>query len=388
MNIKIENHLLPILGAIAGDIIGSPYELEGKKIKRTDFPLFCLASTFTDDTVLSLSVAKWLCDRKNNLSEITHSMGLDYIDVGFGHSFKTWLRTDNPEPYNSWGNGSAMRVSAIGVYASTINEVLELAEISACITHNHPEGIKGAQAVAIAIFLAYRGFTKNNIREYIEQHFKYDLNRTIDSIRPTYKFDSSCKGSVPEAIIAFLESENVEHAIRLAVSLGGDADTQASIAGAIAAAFYKKIPSEIQDLIFQKLPKDLLNIVFQFNSFSVANSITLALTAKDNLKMKSYIRYTFALAVTDKTKLFIPKNCRLEADIAFNEPIFFHVISHRDEIFKKIEESLDKEYPGFKDDYSTLCNGIQIYSDDSAILSNFIIDDITLDDILDSFLIK
>ena len=164
MTKKINNHLLPIIGAIAGDIIGSPYELNGSRIKTKEFPLFSQQSTYTDDTVMTLGVAQWVMNNNENLTSILHILGNKYIDVGFGHAFKCWLRSENPQPYNSWGNGAAMRVSSIGVACEYLHDVLNLAEQSASITHNHLEGIKGAQAVAVAVFLAYRGFSKQNIK--------------------------------------------------------------------------------------------------------------------------------------------------------------------------------------------------------------------------------
>ena len=188
-------------------------------------------------------------------------MGNKYINVGFGHAFKCWLRSDSPKPYNSWGNGSAMRVSSIGLACGTLQEVLDLAEQTASITHNHPEGIKGAQAVAASVYLAYWGFSKLNIKDSIEKTFEYNLNRSIEDIRETYSFDSSCQGSVPEAIIAFLESTNFEDAIRLAVSLGGDADTQASIAGAIAESYYGTTGLNDEEILHEYLDCALIDIL-------------------------------------------------------------------------------------------------------------------------------
>ena len=244
----IVDELFPIYGAIAGDMIGAPYELKGTRIKDIRFPIVKSNSLPTDDTIQTVAMMKWVTTREfesEDLVDILKTLCLKYPNAGYGHSYKMWLRSLNSEPYNSFGNGSAMRVAPIAVCATSINDVLELAQKSAEITHNHPEGIKGAQAVAAATYLAYHGFTKSNIREFVSTRFGYNLNDTIENIRKTYSFDSSCQGSVPQAIIAFLESVDFEDAIRLAVSLGGDADTQASIAGAIAGAFYKDIPCEI-----------------------------------------------------------------------------------------------------------------------------------------------
>ena len=219
----IVDELFPIYGAIAGDMIGAPYELKGTRIKDIRFPIVKSNSLPTDDTIQTVAMMKWVTTREfesEDLVDILKTLCLKYPDAGYGHSYKMWLRSLNSEPYNSFGNGSAMRVAPIAVCATSINDVLELAQKSAEITHNHPEGIKGAQAVAAATYLAYHGFTKSNIREFVSTRFGYNLNDTIENIRKTYSFDSSCQGSVPQAIIAFLESVDFEDAIRLAVSLG------------------------------------------------------------------------------------------------------------------------------------------------------------------------
>ena len=175
-----------------------------------------------------------------------------------------WLQSDNPKPYKSWGNGAAMRVAAVGFAFSTLEETLKVAKKSAEVTHNHPEGIKGAQATAAAIFLARTGHTKEETRRYIAETFDYDLNRTCDDIRPTYSFDGSCQGTVPESIIAFLDSKDYEDALRLCISLGGDADTMGAITGAIAGAYYHKIPYEIVDFGMDKLPDDIKDVITKF----------------------------------------------------------------------------------------------------------------------------
>lgn len=328
-----------------------------------EFPLFNENSTFTDDTVLSLAIAKWLMSPNLSLSGIVHSIGNKYINVGFGHSFKMWLRDSNPQPYNSYGNGSAMRVSAIGVISKTINEVMCLSKESAIITHNHPEGIIGAQAVALSVYLSFNGFTKGCIKEFIENRFGYDLSRKINDIRENYTFDSSCKGSVPEAIIAFLESDSVEDAIRLAVSLGGDADTQASISGAISAAYYKNIPDDYIEKVLSKLPSELLDIVNQFNNMEQSPIFTsdYVFIAKEDTQLNSYIRYTFALAVTDSTMIFIPKGTRLLVKWNRNRSEQCLILSNRDIIFGMIEEQLKRTFvnePIENEEY--LCNGINI----------------------------
>ena len=202
-----------IIGAIVGDIIGSAHELKGTRIKTTAFELFPETATFTDDTVMTIAVMKWLSDIykiptcEAGLVPIMKDIGLRYMKVGYGHSFKQWLRSDNPEPYNSLGNGSAMRVTAAGLFGQNLEECQRIAKISACVSHNHPDGIKGAEAVASAIHLARIFTTKECIKTYIEKKYGYNLSRTLDDIRPTYEFDPTCPGSVPEAIICFFRRE-------------------------------------------------------------------------------------------------------------------------------------------------------------------------------------
>ena len=220
-----------MLGAIIGDIIGSRFEKNN--IKHKDFELFTNESTFTDDTVLTVAVADCILNDRGYESTIK-KYGKKYPLAGYGKTFKLWLAGIIKEPYNSWGNGSAMRVSPIGFAFANEESVLKEAKKSAKITHNHKEGIIGAQAIAMSIFLARKGQSKQEIKSYVEGHFGYNLQRTIEEIRPNYEFDVSCQGSVPEAIIAFLESENFEDTIRTAISIGGDSDTIACMAGAIA----------------------------------------------------------------------------------------------------------------------------------------------------------
>jgi len=250
-----------MIGAIAGDIIGSVYE--ANPIKSTSFPLFSPNSRFTDDTVLTIAVAFSILNDFDYASSIKN-FGLKYPYAGYGGSFYRWLHSAESKPYNSWGNGSAMRVSPVGFAFNSIEDVLTEAKKSAEVTHNHPEGIKGAQATALAIFLAREGKSKAEICREISERFTYDLNRTIDEIRPDYHFDVSCQGSVPEAIIAFLESRDYEDAVRKGISLGGDSDTIACIAGGIAQAFYKEIPSEIISKARKMLPEEILTIIDEF----------------------------------------------------------------------------------------------------------------------------
>lgn len=247
-------------GAIVGDIIGSAYEFSGQK--RYDFEMLPHGSRFTDDTVMTIAVAHWLVRYgregypKDKLIEIMQEFGRKYPFAGYGSSFNSWLWSENPQPYNSWGNGAAMRVSSVGLYADTLDEALELAKRTAEVSHNHPEGIKGAQAVASAVWMAYNGHTKDEIRDYITCKFHYDLRRTVAEIHPTYEWDVSCQGSVPESIICFLEGEDFEDVVRLAVSLGGDADTMACIAGSIAVGIYP-VPKSIGEKCAEILPDEL-----------------------------------------------------------------------------------------------------------------------------------
>jgi ADP-ribosylglycohydrolase len=250
-----------MIGAVAGDIIGSVYEHD--PYKREDFPLFGPHSRFTDDTVMSLAVAKAVMSDKQYGQEMK-LLGRDYPNAGYGGNFLLWLFEDEIRPYNSWGNGSAMRVNPIGFAFDEEEDVLCEAKASADVSHNHPEGVKGAQAVALSILLARQGVTKDQIKDRITTDFSYDLHRSIDSIRPNYQFDVSCQGSVAEGIIAFLESEDYISAIRKAVSLGGDSDTLACIAGGIAEAYYKEIPRQIQIEVGNRLPDDLLIILSDF----------------------------------------------------------------------------------------------------------------------------
>ncbi|MBM4270674.1 MAG: ADP-ribosylglycohydrolase family protein [Deltaproteobacteria bacterium] len=252
-----------MLGAIAGDIIGSVYEAH--PVKSAEFPLFSRYSTFTDDTVLTVAVAYAILERAE-YAETLKSFGRRYPDAGYGMSFYHWMFSPSAAPYNSWGNGSAMRVSPVGFACDSVEDVLHEAERSAAVTHNHPEGIKGAQATALAIFFARRRESKETIKREIQERFDYNLERTLDDIRPWYSFDVSCQGSVPESIIAFLEAESFEDAIRKAVSLGGDSDTMACIAGGIAHAFYGEVPENIAASVRVRLPEEFLLIIDRFNA--------------------------------------------------------------------------------------------------------------------------
>jgi len=250
-----------MLGAIAGDIIGSVFE--AFNVKTTDFPLFSPDSKYTDDTVLTVAIAHSI------LNDVDYAVSLKdfgrrYWYAGFGPRFFAWLRSEDYSPYNSWGNGSAMRVSPVGFAFNTRDEVLEQARKSAEATHNHPEAVKGAQATALAIYLARTGYGKEEIKKEITECFGYSLDRTLDEIQPTYTFDASCQGTVPESLIAFLESEGYEDAVRKSISIGGDSDTIACITGGIAQAFYGEVPGEIVFEVRERLPDLLLEITEDF----------------------------------------------------------------------------------------------------------------------------
>ena len=254
-----------MFGAIAGDVIGSVFERHN--VKHTSFPLFSEGSRFTDDTVLTVAVAESIMEGKE-YGQVLREYGRRYPHAGYGGLFLQWLFSEKPEPYSSFGNGSAMRVSPVGFACSTLEQVLKEAERSAAVTHNHPEGIKGAQATAAAVFLARQGSKKKEIRRYITEQFGYNLEQTLEEIRPHYSFDATCQGSVPQAIIAFLLSTDYEDAIRKAISLGGDSDTIACITGGIAQAFYGQIPHHIVTRTEALLPNELLKVVEQFNVYA------------------------------------------------------------------------------------------------------------------------
>ncbi|HSA95672.1 MAG TPA: ADP-ribosylglycohydrolase family protein [Acidobacteriota bacterium] len=250
-----------MLGAIAGDIIGSVHEYGRTKTKN--FPLFVPGSAFTDDSVMTLAIARAILT-DGDYRKAALELGRRYPDAGYGGFFAGWLRADDPQPYNSWGNGSAMRVSPVGFAFETVDDVLREAARTAEFTHNHPEGIKGAQATALAIFLARTEWDMDLIRVEVSGRFGYDLDRTVEKIRPGYGFDESCQRTVPEAIIAFLDSTSYEDAIRNAISLGGDSDTLACITGGIAEAFYGPVAPEVRQKVKEILPPDLWKIAADF----------------------------------------------------------------------------------------------------------------------------
>lgn len=287
-----------MLGAIIGDTVGSVYEFEN--IKTTEFDLFSPESIYTDDSVITLAVAHWLFNDKTYNTQTLVDTVVYFANEypcpkgGYGDRFLKWLtypdvgveevERDNGtkgivfrelrKPYNSWGNGSAMRTSAVGWMFDTLEETERIAALQAGITHNHPEGIKGAQAVSAAIFMARNGMSKEAIKLYIESKYGYDLSKTCDETRPNYQYDESCQGTVPQAITAFLESVDFETCLRLSVSLGGDCDTLTCISAAIAEAFYKDIPRWIVDEMWKRLPAHFKEILCVLNSETKYNIVS------------------------------------------------------------------------------------------------------------------
>lgn len=251
-----------MIGAIAGDIIGSIYERY--RIKTKEFPLFDWRCHFTDDTVLTVAVADVLMHGGTYVDRFREYYRR-FPDAGYGGSFHTWARSNDPKPYNSFGNGSAMRVSPVAFAFDEIDQVRQEAIRSAEVTHNHPEGIKGAEATAVAVFLARMKTSKDEIRTYVEREFGYDLSRTPDEIRSDYAFDVTCQGSVPPALSSFLHASDFEDAVRNAVSLGGDSDTLACIAGGIAGAYYE-VPPHIEQEVRSRLDDRLRSVIQQFES--------------------------------------------------------------------------------------------------------------------------
>lgn len=271
--IRIEGNI-DMYGAILGDIIGSPYEFDGGN-KTKEFPLFVEESTYTDDSVMTLAVAQAFLDaqpgdpieyQRKLLVYRMQQFGRTFPYAGYGGMFCMWLFTDDPQPYNSFGNGAAMRVSSAAWLFDDLQTVRKMARLSAEVSHDHPEGLKGAEATASAIFLARTGASKEQIKAYVTEEFGYDLSRTCDEIRPDYYHVETCQGTVPEAITAFLEGESFEDVIRTAVSLGGDCDTLTAIAGSIAEGFYG-VPEALKQACRAKLPPNLLKVLQQFDAF-------------------------------------------------------------------------------------------------------------------------
>jgi ADP-ribosylglycohydrolase len=256
-----------VIGAIFGDIVGAPFEWHPHK--SVEFELFGPRARPTDDTVLMLAVAEALMG-DGDFANALHAWGNAYPRAGYGSSFIAWLGGDDKLPYGSWGNGSAMRVPPVAWAFDTEDEVLDEAERSAAVTHDHPEGVKGAQAVALAIFLARNGASAGDLQREIEARFHYDVHTPVDVIRPAYRFDVSCQGSVPQALRCALEATNVEEAVRLAISLGGDADTQACIAGAVAEARFGGLPGPLHEQTLQRLDQRQRPVAQLFHDMHVA----------------------------------------------------------------------------------------------------------------------
>jgi ADP-ribosylglycohydrolase len=274
----MDNKIIILLGSIVGDCIGSCFEIVNSKTdKPEEINLFNEKCKLTDDSILSFATLDALL-HKRNFADSYWEFGNKYkgekYKPGFGGMFKKWLEKPDKLPYNSFGNGSAMRVSPIPMLATSLTECLTLAKYSAFVTHSHEEGIKGAQCIAGATYLAWNGYTKEYIKFWIQNEFLYNLEFTLDGIRETYEFDETCQGSVPQAIVAFLESENYEDFLRLGISISGDTDTILSMGGCLAAAYYKEIPEKILNFVENKLPyefKELINKAVKFmesNEFS------------------------------------------------------------------------------------------------------------------------
>ena len=258
MNNIISEKNLPLIGAICGDILGSGYEWNSTK--NLEMKLCRREDDFTDDTICTIAIADAIINHVP-FDESLRNWCRRYYNADYGSAFRRWIGLDDGRPYNSWGNGSAMRVSAAGALANSLEEALRLAKESAEVTHNHPEGIKGAQATAAAIYMAKTGSSKEEIKDYIQTKFGYDLERKYKDIQPSYQFDESCQRTVPESIICFLESIDYEDAVRHAIAMGGDADTMAAITGSVAAAKYKTIPESILTHCLNRIPQVMNDIL-------------------------------------------------------------------------------------------------------------------------------
>lgn len=250
-----------MLGAIAGDVIGSVFEWDN--VKSKDFPLLTPESFFTDDSVLTVALAEAILAGAD-YGQVMRAYYRRYPDAGYGGRFREWALSEVPAPYSSWGNGAAMRISPVAYAHGTMEEVLVQAERFTSVTHDHPEGVRGGQATAAAIFIARQGGSKSDIRRFVQDRFGYDLSRTVDQIRPTYEFDESCQGTVPEALICLLEASDFEDAIRNAISIGGDSDTLACIAGAVAEPLFGGVPKPIASAVLGKLDGHLRRVTMEF----------------------------------------------------------------------------------------------------------------------------
>ncbi len=326
-----------MIGAIIGDIAGSIYEFNN--IKTTDFPLFSENCFFTDDTVMTVAVAEALLKGGRNEAKTEKEMvkamrkfGKIYPDAGYGARFKEWLFSSDPKPYGSFGNGSAMRVSPVAWFFHSLEKVEKYAEISAKVTHDHDEGIKGAKATAVAIFMARRGYEKDYIKRYLELKYKYDLSRTLDEIRPEYQFDETCQGTVPAAFRAFYEAESFEDTLRKAISLGGDSDTLAAIACSIAEAYYP-IPEEIKNAALAKLDKKLLAVLKKWDE-----DLSVTPSAFEKRDIMAYADYLLTNPRTERRTITHP-------DTSQN----YVVPEYSETMYNFIHDAV--ECPLFRDDY-------------------------------------
>jgi len=259
-----------MIGAIIGDIVGSPYEGRRMKFSDYDFPLFNEKSTFTDDTILTIATAKAILE---NISykDAYLELGRKYCDKGYGSAFQIWLNSKDPQPYNSWGNGSAMRVSPVGFLFNDPEKILIEAEKSASVTHDHIEGIMGAQSIALAIYHARNGVNKKEIQKIISEKFGYEFIKNVAFYKANWKFDTTCKRTIPQAMTAFFESDDYESCIRYSVLMGGDTDTIACIAGSLAEAYYKYIPEEISKEALSRVPDEFLSVIKNFHKIMKVN---------------------------------------------------------------------------------------------------------------------
>lgn len=310
-----------MIGAIIGDIAGSIYEFNN--IKTTDFPIISDGCFFTDDTVMTVAVAEALIKGGRNEAKTEKEMvkamkkyGKIYPDAGYGSRFSKWLSDSDPKPYNSFGNGSAMRVSPVAWYFHSLEKVEKFAEISAKVTHSHEEGIKGAKATAAAIFLARNGRPKDYIKRYIELKYKYDFSKTLDEIRPDYSFDETCQGTVPVALQVFFEAESFEDTLRKAISMGGDSDTLAAIACSIAEGFYP-IPKEIRERALAKLDKPLLSMLKKWDK-----DLSVSSNPFEHRDIMLYTNYLLTNPHTERKTITHPETSQNYVVPEYNEIMF------------------------------------------------------------------
>lgn len=310
-----------MIGAIIGDIAGSIYEFNN--IKTTDFPIIGDNCFFTDDTVMTVAVAESLIKGGRNEAKTEKEMvkamkkyGKIYPDAGYGSRFSKWLSDSDPKPYNSFGNGSAMRVSPVAWYFHSLEKVEKFAEISAKVTHSHEEGIKGAKATAAAIFLARNGRPKDYIKRYIELKYKYDFSKTLDEIRPDYSFDETCQGTVPVALQVFFEAESFEDTLRKAISMGGDSDTLAAIACSIAEGFYP-IPKEIRERALAKLDKPLLSMLKKWDK-----DLSVSSNPFEHRDIMLYTNYLLTNPHTERKTITHPETSQNYVVPEYNEIMF------------------------------------------------------------------